>query len=620
MRTISVRNKSGETLKVSEDNILQAEKDGFLPVVSNGQEEVRVKYNDIPQAQKDGFDFVQPQEKPKEYDYSDVGQVAKDVVKAATIDGLPVYGQTIGSTIGMIAGPQGAVIGGGLGQAAGESLRKGLYGVGELITGERSLSDELRLPTREEVAQVASDTKNAFVEGATSELGGQAVSKVVEKGAKAAIGAGKGLKNSAEELYARSLGLDKPRANQIGDIQDIRDVGRFARDQGIITPFATAESMTAKNEAIKKQGGEMMGDVYKQIDDAGASTFNPLETAAEVDKKLGGFYRSPINKAETSQLENTLESIVMRGDKNISLQEAQILKEELSGVANWKKNPADLTPKEKMAQDAYFIVSDGIDKAAEAGAKTIGKEGLEQVLTQGKKLYSQGKTVEKLLINKTNKGSNNVLGLTDFITGAAGLGAAALNPATAPAALSLFVGKKYLDKYGAQQTGIVLDKISKQLLQSTALKEMAKKSPQAFEQIVKSTISGYFAEKEKPAPKSGPDKWVHTGSMKVLDADPTFDPTFLNQIKGQKKFRDILIRASELPAKSNKIDDSVEQIKSSEEYKKFIKEKEKQAQNKEPDQAAAPKIKFPLVVQKDGYTAVVRNADELSEAKSEGWA
>ena len=81
-----------------------------------------------------------------------------------------------------------------------------------------------------------------------------------------------------------------------------------------------------------------------------------------------------------------------------------------------------------------------------------------------------------------------------------------------------------------------------------------------------------------------------------------------------------MIRASELKPNSPSLQRTVDQIKSSEEYKKFIKEKEKQVQAKEPDQAAAPKIKFPLVVQKDGYTAVVRNADELSEAKSEGWA
>lgn len=118
----------------------------------------------------------------------------------------------------------------------------------------------------------------------------------------------------------------------------------------------------------------------------------------------------------------------------------------------------------------------------------------------------------------------------------------------------------------------------------------------------------------------GIEKWIAIGQEKVIQTDSSLDPDFLNQIKDQKKFKDALIRAGEMKSGSNQLKQTVEQIKSSEEYKKFQKEKEKQAQSKEPDQAAAPKIKFPLVVQKDGYTAVVRNADELSEAKSEGWA
>ena len=51
----TVKNDAGETAEVDEDKISEAEKDGYLPVVTNGQEEVRASFKDIPKAEADGF-------------------------------------------------------------------------------------------------------------------------------------------------------------------------------------------------------------------------------------------------------------------------------------------------------------------------------------------------------------------------------------------------------------------------------------------------------------------------------------------------------------------------------------------------------------------------------------
>ena len=119
----------------------------------------------------------------------------------------------------------------------------------------------------------------------------------------------------------------------------------------------------------------------------------------------------------------------------------------------------------------------------------------------------------------------------------------------------------------------------------------------------------------------GIEKWIAKGQERVLEADSNIDPEFLKSYPQTKQEKDLLIRAGELKPSSQRMNEVVDEIKKSEKYKKFLKEKEKQAQGKEPNQSSAkPKIKFPLVVQKDGYTAVVRNLDELKEAKSEGWA
>lgn len=83
------------------------------------------------------------------------------------IDALPMYGQAAGS----LFGPVGA----GAGQAAGESLKNTINAV-----RNTSWENEFRLPTRDEVAQVADSAVQAFNTGATAEMGGRIIGKGIE--------------------------------------------------------------------------------------------------------------------------------------------------------------------------------------------------------------------------------------------------------------------------------------------------------------------------------------------------------------------------------------------------------------------------------------------------------
>ena len=55
MKIFTVRDSKGQSFEVDEDKVSEAEKDGFLPVVSNGTEEHRVSFSDLPLAAKDGY-------------------------------------------------------------------------------------------------------------------------------------------------------------------------------------------------------------------------------------------------------------------------------------------------------------------------------------------------------------------------------------------------------------------------------------------------------------------------------------------------------------------------------------------------------------------------------------
>jgi hypothetical protein len=268
--------------------------------------------------------------------------------------------------------------------------------------------------------QAGSRVENSGIGAVTGGLAG-AASPLIDAGVKAAANKSRDL---ADRFAARALGAERGTIKSIG-FDKVKAAGRQALDEGILSPLASTDDLVARNEALKSKGGEMMGNAYSAIDDAGASTFNPLNAATDVEGKIGDFYRSPINRGETNQLENTLESILMRGEKDIPLKEAQALKEELGKVANWKNN-VTVTPKEQMARDAYGVVSQHIDDAVAKGSDIIEKAGLSDALSQGKDLYSKASTAEKLLQNKqAREQGNKILGLSDWALLGGGAAAAA---------------------------------------------------------------------------------------------------------------------------------------------------------------------------------------------------
>lgn len=200
------------------------------------------------------------------------------------------------------------------------------------------------------------------------------------------------------------------------------------------------------------------------------------------------------------------------------------------------------------------------------------------------------------------------------------LGAALSVGATSPAVLRRAIQAGDISKDVvlrlAKSSGQVTDKVLEQAIKAAGTEEgiailrAATISPVGLKQVA--------IQNEN---LKGVDKWIAKGQQRVIESDSSIDSQFIDQVKSNKKFKDQLIRAGELDPKSGRLKEVIDSIKSSDEYKKFQKEKEKQAQGKEPNQSKAqPKIKFPLVVQKDGYTAVVRNQSELDEAKGEGWA
>lgn len=355
------------------------------------------------------------------------GQVAGGMATMA-IPGLNV---TKGASL-VNAGVKGAIAGGLTG--AGMSEKEGL----------ESLQD------------AALPAATGAVLGAGAQKVGQALSKAPQT-------AGDALQDFAEVQSARAMGLERGTLNKMG-MDRAKSLGRAGLDKGIVTPLASTDDMLARAEALKATGGAQMGQAFDAIDNAGASTFNPLNVASSVDEQLGGFYRSPINRGETQQLENMLESIVQRGADDIPLREAQALKEEIGKVAfpnGGKINPDLITEKQRMAQEAYRIVNEAIDNAAAQGGEALGDASVQTMLREGKDLYGAGANASKLLANRQAKeAGNKMFGLTDTIVGASGLvGAVPTGGMSAVAGAAVVGAKKLAEKYGPQTMAVGADKL-----------------------------------------------------------------------------------------------------------------------------------------------------------------
>lgn len=391
--------------------------------------------------------------------------------------------------------------------------------------------------------------------GAASHAVAPVVGRAIQKG-------GEKLKRGAERMASRALGAERGTIKKFGQEQ-VQKAGRQALDEGVLSPLASADDMAAKNAAVKQRGGQMMGEVYDAIDEKGASTFNPLEVAGKVDEEIGGIYRSPINKGELKQLENTLESILVRGEGNLPLREAQKLKQELSKVANWKNN-LNITEKEKMAREAYGIVSSAIDDAADKGAKTIGVEGLPEKLGVGKKIYSNASTSEKLLENRiAREQGNNFFGLTDTIAGAGSLGYGATTGDWGTAA-GIMVAKKGLGKYGSQNAALLLDKAGKAITRSSTVADKVARNPNLIDRAVGGSLRQKLPRPEvrkigEEEPK-GESKWANDGLNKIKEHNPKLAGRFPQSVMDDRNAKSLLIQASDLKPGSKAWNNLMERI------------------------------------------------------------
>lgn len=375
-------------------------------------------------------------------------------------------------------------------------------------------------------------------------------------------------KDLAERFAARAIGAERGTITKFGQ-DKVQEAGRQALDEGIITPLGSTDRMVKANEAVKTMAAESRKAAYKSIDDKAASEFNPLDVATKTEAKvIGGKDRSHDDIKELAQtLEPHLANILSRGDGNISMAKAQELVEALGKKARFDGSRS--TQANEVAKDVYNTVRQAINEAAEKGADKVGISGLRETIESANKTYARGATASALLKKKVaREQGNKIIGLTDAITGAGATGYGATTGDWETAA-AIVGGKKVLQKYGAQNAALALNKFSKSLLKAPEMAGLAQKSPAVFQAIAlklegKSAALPPAAD-EGPSPKlKGEEKWVVDGFSKIQKHGnfALNDPALVGKLLQSAKGKRLLIAASDLKPGSKAMNVLVKDLKS----------------------------------------------------------
>ena len=413
-----------------------------------------------------GYDPVSESVAPNEESFG--RQLTRGVTASLPLIG-GLGGGVLGAGAGLPAGP-GAIVTALAGGAGGYAAGKELEGIANhYLLDDAAPADAFTKPV---------DTLNRvggnLIEGAASEVLGMGVGALGMKLADKVISRPRQivakLRNLADRSAAKALGAERGTIKKLGEDR-VLDIGRQALDAGVISPLAGTKDLMERNSQLKDTAMGARDAVYRTIDEEGVSQFNPLDAAIRVDEGVGDFIRdSPLNFGKNTQLENTLEAMLLRGDGTITMRKAQKLVKELGDAAKWS-GMGRRTPREELAQKAYGIARNELNASAGRASEVLNRLDLQEIIEQSNRLYSVGKDTDTLLQNKyAREQGNKLIGLTD--TNAA---AGTLSTLGTPGVVAMLAAKRGAERYGNQILAVSADALAYKLA----------KSPQTFGRYAK---------------------------------------------------------------------------------------------------------------------------------------
>jgi hypothetical protein len=475
MNIYTVKNDKGSSFEVDEDKLHEAEKDGYLPTVSNGQQEHRVALKDIPLAMKDGYKpvFTTPEgDKPSTLKSGVLGTLGgltggffdeiaggTEALRQAAIKGsLSDLGadyrsardemrgvqhgaeeaHPIASTIGKIGGGIGSIAAAGI--AAPVSIL-GAATQGAAIGGVSALGEtEASRP----VDMVKDMALGATIGGVT---GGaiHAATPYISEGLSNIAGK---FGNKAEELAVKATGATPNAVNKFED-----NAGRELLDRGLVKFGDTTKNIAERVGEAESQSGINISKALGELDAKGAST-DLTDVIGVLQDKAQALKSDPSKAGLVKQIGNIIEDFKASGTTEVPLSKAEEIKRGFGDkIKNWVDKEAGLANKEAYEAIRSQVEQKALAKNPELASKFI----------QNKKDFGLLSPIEDAVSKAVNKQNQSNMGLVDKL----GWGSSALslmhgNPTVAAG----MVAKTAIAPRLTSSLAITADGISK-ILQST---------------------------------------------------------------------------------------------------------------------------------------------------------
>ena len=346
---------------------------------------------------------------------------------------LPAVGGVIGSGFG----PAGIAAGAGVGAIAENAVKVGL----DDPAAPRTSLDAAKYAMAQTALGGVGEANAALkaVPGAAS-YGARATSFVTDKLGNAAIGAGR-----------RALGFSKRFLGKPGQLEKANEVAGTMLEEGVIRPFSGAAGMTERAEDLAEASGQAIGRTLSGLDEAGARSLNPSDVIRDIQTQLSPKYTGGAYDAQKRILNEIVETVRAHGDKPLTFESAQVLKNTLQDLGKFQAGGDSV--RQDMYRRASGIIREALDRSV---AQQPGSPALAAEYARNKKRFGHSQEALRALANRTSsEAGNRLVSGTDIVTGAGAAATGQIPANELPGKLGLLLAaKRGVERYGASTAAV----------------------------------------------------------------------------------------------------------------------------------------------------------------------
>lgn len=267
----------------------------------------------------------------------------------------------------------------------------------------------------------------------------------------------------ASEKALKAAGAMKADFKNINNKESLEGLGNYLLDNGHVSLGSTTHSVADSIESAKDNAGQAIGNIIDSVDAASKPAISARDIALQLadDPALKNLATTPGSQSSIPRINDDLETLYKNGD-NMSLKDAQGLRQRIDDNINWSKDARDMPAVKQALVRQRNAISDAMKKSvddfdAAQGSVTSGR------LAQANDAYAKLSELSKISANKlAAEAANRGVSLTDYISGLGGgvigsklglLGGLAGGPVAA-------VGNKIARAYGPSTQAVLANSVA----------------------------------------------------------------------------------------------------------------------------------------------------------------